>query len=127
MRFILPLLLLSLLFTACGSDPEVPVEEAAALEGRWVLTEARRDNVKTGLLDGLYFDFGTDGAFETNLMTGEPQTGTYRREGDEISTSGVALPLTYEVQDLAEDELVLRARHEGFLFDFALVRGGVAE
>lgn len=123
MRFFFPLALLLFLFSACGSEPEVTAEAAAVLEGRWELTEARRDNVKTGLLDGLYFEFRPDGTFETNLMTGEPQRGTYTREGAEITTTGVELPLTYEIQSLDPEGLDLRARHEGFLFDFALVPG----
>ncbi|NJB84687.1 hypothetical protein GGR26_000432 [Lewinella marina] len=122
MRFFLPLLLLSLLCAGCGSEPEVTAEEAVHLEGRWELTEARRDNVKTGLLDGLYFDFGPEGAFETNLLTGEAQSGSWEREGEQIITSGVELPLTYEIQALKPKALNLRARHEGFLFDFALER-----
>ena len=121
-----------LLFTcllSCGSDTDPALEEAAAeqLTGRWELVEARRDNVKTGLLDGLYFDFGAGGRFETNLLTGEAQTGTFIRDAEEITTTDVAVPATYELVTLEGGVLILRSRIEGSVFDFALRRGGGAE
>ncbi len=125
MRFSLSCLFLILLFASCTSDQEPGVEAATAtLEGRWELTEARRDNVKTLLLDGLYFVFGPSSAFETNLLTGTAQSGTYTRDGSELTTEGVAVPLTYEITQLEDGELVLRSRYEGFVFDFLLRRAG---
>ncbi len=125
MRFFLPLLLLALLFTACGSDREPEAADAiASLEGRWELMEARRDNVKTLLLDGLYFVFGPGDTFETNLLTNTAQYGTYLRDGSEVVTEGVEVPLTYDITQLEEGLLQLRSRYEGFVFDFLLRRAG---
>ncbi|CAH0999723.1 hypothetical protein LEM8419_01023 [Neolewinella maritima] len=124
MRFVF-LLSLPYLFFACGSDAaELPEEATTQLEGRWELVEARRDNVKTGVLDGLYLDFGSDGAFTTNLLSedNEPQRGSYVREGNELSTSGVMVPLDYEVIALEGDILSLQSRYEGFIFSFLLQR-----
>lgn len=120
-------LLMSLFISGCGSEPETVEVEVSDLEGRWELVEARRDNVKTGVLDGLYYVFGPDGGFETNLLTGEAQRGSYTREGEEISTTGVEPAMTYEVLALEGDRLMLRSRYQGFLFDFALQRAGGAE
>jgi hypothetical protein len=122
MRTLIPTILFLFILMSCGSETE-PVEEAAAkLEGRWELVAARRDNVKTTLLDGLYFEFAPDGAFRTNLLTNEDQRGRYQREEEEIYTEAVEVPLTYTIQALTEDQLILRSNYQGYLFDFALVR-----
>ncbi len=118
-------LVLSCFFTAaCGSDKNSEVEvTASALDGRWELREARRDNVKTESLDGLYFDFQPGGVLYTNLM-GEEQEGTYAFDDEEIVTGGVEPALTYEVESLDAGELVLRSSLQGFLFQFRLRRAG---
>jgi hypothetical protein len=126
--YLLPLLLL--LFLSCGPGSDTAPEEIAeTIEGRWELVDARRDNVKTNLLEGLYFVFAADQSFETNLLTGEPQIGTYLLDGNEITTAGVAVPMTYEVIELENGILSLRSRYEGYLFDFVLrrVQGGQYE
>lgn len=123
MRFILSLLLVAAI-ASCGPN-EPPLTESAAadqLTGRWELTEARRDNVKTNLLEGLYFVFSEDGSFETNLLTGQAQTGNYRVDGEEITTTGIEVPLIYEIVLLEDGLLDLRSRHQGFVFQFTLVQ-----
>ncbi|MGB3800721.1 MAG: hypothetical protein WA952_12975 [Lewinella sp.] len=114
--------LLLLLVCACGSEPDLTEEQVSALEGRWELVEARRDNVKTGILAGLYFVFDEDGRFETNLLAEDAQAGTYEREGEEIITAGVNPAMTYEIVALEGQRLLLRSRYQGFLFDFDLGR-----
>ncbi len=126
MRVFFFLLCLPFLFLSCGSDAELPQDTAAQLEGRWELVEARRDNVKTGLLEGLYLVFGPAGEFETNLLTDAPQRGTYRREAEEITTEGVEMPLTYRIVALEGDVLTLQARIEGYIFNFLMQRAGAA-
>ena len=116
--------LLLTLFLACGSDSEPEAEAATPLEGRWELVEARRDNVKTGVLEGLYFVFADGGSFETNLLVDDAQTGTYERSGEEITTAGVEPAMTYEILALEDNRLILRSRYQGFLFDFDLHRAG---
>lgn len=117
------LLLLSvLLYPGCGAETEEPGDVTTPLEGHWVLEEARRDNVKTGVLDGLYYTFGPGEAFETNLLATEAQRGNYTRTGNEIATTGVEPALEYEITELDEDRLMLRSRYQGFLFDFSLRR-----
>ena len=127
MRAFFFLLSLPFLFFSCGSDAEFPQDAAARLEGRWELVEARRDNVKTGLLDGLYLVFGPNGRFETNLLTDAAQQGSYLREEGELTTTGVEMPLTYDIVALEGDVLTLQARIEGHLFNFLLRRAGATE
>ena len=125
MRPFLPLLFSLLFLAACGPDPSPDIDEAAQLEGRWVIEEAQRDQVKTGNLDGLYFDFGADGTFRTNLPPGE-QEGQWVREADEIVTSGVAPPNEFTIEYLDAEELNLKAEFQGAYFEMALVRQGAA-
>lgn len=123
MRFLLFLLLAVCLLPACGPDRAVEGQtNDLLLVGRWELVSARRDNVKTGLLDELYFDFGAEDAFKTNLLTGEEQIGTYALNGDVINTEGIEVELTYEIQEITGTTLNLRSRYEGFIFDFELKR-----
>ena len=127
MRVLVFLLCLPFLFVSCGSDAELPEDTAARLAGRWELVEARRDNVKTGLLDGLYLVFGPGERFETNLLTDAPQRGTYQREEEEVITTGVELPVTYQIIALEERVLTLQARIEGYMFTFLLRRASTTD
>lgn len=122
-------LLLALIFFSCGSDSgELPEATADQLLGRWELVEARRNNVRTETLGtpddpgNLYLVFGPEDRFETNLLTATAQSGTFARDGAEVVVSGVELPLTYEVVALEGDNLVMRSRIQGYLFDFLLRR-----
>ena len=124
MRVFVVFLCLPLLFFSCGSDAEPVGEVAAQLAGRWELVEARRDNVKTTTLDGLYLVFGPDGAFETNLLTDTPQRGAYTRSENELTITGVELPLTYEIVVLEGDILAVQSRIEGAYFSFLFQRAG---
>ena len=127
MRLFSSLICLILLTFACGNDSDATAEVAPdALQGRWDLVSARRDNVKTGLLDGFYLDFREGGKLETNLLTGEAQSGTYTHSGDEIVTEGVEVPLTYEIQALEDDRLMLRSHYQDYLFDFEMQRAQAA-
>ena len=124
MRLPFVLLLLVSLFTACTDDvvEETPVAER--LLGRWDLMRASRNNVETTTLGSLFYDFGPDGVLGTNLL-GEEQTGTYTLADDatRVITAGVKLPLEYTIVQHSDTTLHLRARHEGYLFDFELLRG----
>ncbi|MEM8584016.1 MAG: hypothetical protein AAGF87_07100 [Bacteroidota bacterium] len=121
-------LLLSLLFLclACGKDQ--PQEDAPLptdsleLEGRWELIEAKRNNRVTQTFDGLYFVFGPDDQFETNLG-GDESTGKFQYDDRaEIITSDVSLPATYLIREHNNGELMLETELEGLAFSFLLSR-----
>ena len=119
MRFLLPLsLLVTLLFTACGSDT---VSESATVEGRWELARALRNNMETKMLDGLYFEFAPDGTLGTNLM-GNEAPGAFVWEETSIATTGVIPELTYEITELTDSTLHLRTELQDYRFDFEMVR-----
>lgn len=120
MRLSLSIPCLFLLFASCGGDAGT-VSKKVSVEGRWELVEARKNNTKTGVVDGLHFEFRPDGSLETNLM-GNESPGTYLKTGDEIITEGVKLPLTFSIQGLTDSTLHLRSKFREFQFDFLMAR-----
>ncbi|MEM1358670.1 MAG: hypothetical protein AAGF89_10735 [Bacteroidota bacterium] len=120
MRFFLSLSLSVLIFFACGDDTN-EIAEAATVEGHWELARATRNNVETGTLEGLTFDFNADGSLYTNMMNNEA-IGSYEWNEDEIITTGVKIPVTYTVRTLTDSTMVLRSKIQGYQFDFEMVR-----
>ena len=120
MRLFLSLSFLSLLFVSCGDDNK-SASSKAGIEGRWELVEARKNNTKTGVVDGLHFEFRPDGSLETNLM-GNESPGIYLKTGDEIVTEGVKLPMDFSIQGITDSTLHLRSKFRGFQFDFLMAR-----
>lgn len=124
MRLLLSLSFLLLLLTSCVDDGGSASGEST-IEGRWELVEARKNNTKTGVVDGLHFNFRPDGSLETNLM-GNETPGTYLKTGDEIVTEGVKLPMTFNIQGITDSTLHLRSKFRGFQFDFLMARAGLS-
>ena len=121
MRFLPIVLLVSLTcFVACVPDGTVS-DEATVAGGRWELTTAFRNGAETGMLEGLYYEFGADGTLRTNLQ-GNESPGTYELEETTITTAGVRPPLTYEITELTDTTLSLRTELQNFRFDFELAR-----
>lgn len=126
MRTLLFIATLTLLSYGCNKDTpqeDLPPPIAALeLEGRWELSEARRNNRVTQIMDGLYFVFGPDGRFETNLG-GDQSVGKYAYDNRaEITTTEVSMPATYLIREHSDDELVLQTELEGSKFQFLLSR-----
>ncbi|TXF87634.1 hypothetical protein FUA23_18205 [Neolewinella aurantiaca] len=120
MRIFLSLCFLSLLFVSC-EDESGAVSKKATIQGRWELVEARKNNIVTGVVQGLYFEFWPNDSLATNLM-GNDSPGTYLKTGDEIVTEGVKLPLTFSIQGMTDSTLDLRSKFRGFQFDFQMER-----
>ena len=111
---------LCLLVSATACAPDAP-EAEELLPGRWELTEALRDNMKTPMLDGLFYNFDAGGQLETNLM-GNESPGSYRLEEGWINTEGIIPPLNYYITEISDSSLQLRTELQGFRFDFVLRR-----
>jgi len=118
MRILISTTLMALLLFSCNDDT---ANAPATVEGKWELVRALRNNTETGMLDGLQMDFQPDGQLITNLM-GNEAPGTYLWEGDEISTEGIKLALTYEVKEVTDSTMHLRSSYRGFQFDFIMAR-----
>ncbi|MCX8210885.1 MAG: hypothetical protein OTI34_07560 [Lewinella sp.] len=125
MRLFLPIFCLSLLFTACEDDASTSFKNTS-IEGRWELVEARKNNTKTGVVDGLHLEFWPNDSLETNLMRNE-DPGTYLKTGDEIITEGIKLPMTFNVQEMTDSTLHLRSKFRGFQFDFLMERAEIED
>ena len=108
-----------LLLSACGEDG--PVNADATVNGNWRLERATRNNVETALLDGLYFEFREDGSLATNMM-GNTADGSYVRDGESITTTGVKIPMDYTIRLLTDSTLHLHSRYQGYQFGFELVK-----
>lgn len=107
-----------LLFTSCANED--PLAADTTVPGSsWELKRALRNNMETATLDGLFYEFKEDGTLVTNLM-GNEQDGTYTIDGTEIATTGVDLPLTYEITELTDTTLHLQSRYQGYQFNFEL-------
>ncbi len=109
------------MLVSCGDDA-ASMSSEATIEGRWELVEARKNNTKTGVVDGLHFEFGADGSLTTNLM-GNKSPGTYLKTGDEVVIEGVKLPMDFSIQGMTDSTLHLRSKFRGFQFDFLMERG----
>jgi len=120
MRYFLLLFIGSCVFYACGKDAAISSD--AQLTGSWQLQRALRNNMETSTLDGLYFEFGSDGDLTTNLMSETAQQGSYVQEEGQIITQGVNLPLTYTITSMTDSTLHLKSRYQGYQFVFELVR-----
>lgn len=115
-----PLAFLSLIFVAACS-PDQSAEDAPPLEGRWEIDHALRNGRNAESLVDLYFRFGGEDAFSTNI-SGNDEAGTYQREAEQVTTAGVSMPLTYHIHELTDSSLNLRATASGFRFEFFLRR-----
>lgn len=117
---LMPMLLLgvSLLFTACTKDDAI---EGPVLEGRWEIDRALRNGRPAESLTDLFFQFGPEQAFATNI-SGVAESGTFSRTEEKISTDGVSMPLTYTLVELGDSNLHLKATVANFRFEFYLRR-----
>lgn len=118
--YLLSLLSFLFILTACEDDGVAGIA-TAEVTGGWKLEKATRNNMTTELLDGLYFNFREDGTLKTNLM-GNTTDGTYERSGEEITTTGVSIPLTYTIKEISDTTMVLQSKYQGHQFNFELVR-----
>lgn len=117
-RFLLTLLPLFFLLSSCEDDAAV---SNTSIEGRWELERARRNNMETQMLEGLFYEFAADSTLKTNLM-GNEAPGTYSLQGTTVTTSGIKPQLEYEIVELNDSSLHLRTELLQYRFDFLLKR-----
>lgn len=112
------LFIYAIVFTGCGKDA---VDEGPQLEGRWEVEEARRNGRLTESLRGLYFDFGQEGSFTTNI-SGMDENGRYEVSENSIATSEVQLSLDYKINELSDSTLELTSVFQDYRFFFRFRR-----
>jgi hypothetical protein len=107
-----------LLLLACSQEPAA---DSNLLPGRWEIEEAYRNGSPTTSLESLYFMFDSVDQVTTNL-TGADQQDTYLLDGNEIFQSGGPLNVTYRIETLSEEQLILTTNLRNYDFRFVLQR-----
>ena len=83
---LLTLSLLLFLFSACQEEPETPIYDKEHLYGRWELTDAWRNQKRTEMLVGTFYEFDRQGIMKTNFnMEMTPKDFPYEFDGKAIS------------------------------------------
>lgn len=113
------LLLLFSTLMACGNDASE--DQGPQLEGRWEIDRALRNGRPAESLAKLFFEFGEDASFSTNI-SGEVETGTFEVVEEEITTTGMSLPMVYKVGTLTDSTLVMKSSLSRYRFEFFLRR-----
>ncbi|MEM6967272.1 MAG: hypothetical protein AAF573_21090, partial [Bacteroidota bacterium] len=82
--------------------------EPQQLLGKWNLTKATRDRVKTSRLDGAFFEFLDNNIFKTNIL-GTEEAGTYQvDDATKTITTETKKQLEYKVSKLDTGTLIVR-------------------
>lgn len=118
------LFLIALFLASCDDTTE---HNRATVVGRWELTKAMRNQRETGVLAGIFFDFGADGKMLTNLpVTPEPMATEYEVKKSELIQQ-LPSPITYHIEALSDSILVLGLEMRGIPFQLQLrkVQGSV--
>lgn len=100
--FPIGLLLSACLFFACKNDQSPPAQtfEQNLLPGRWEILQAVQNGRETDRMNGLFFEFQTEGRMLTNF-TGVSQEHEYEFDGSQIKQASEP-PVTYSVQALSD-------------------------
>jgi hypothetical protein len=115
----LPLLLLA----GCGDNPDF---DPAQLAGRWEIAEAYRNGELTTSLEDLFLDFDGQETLSTNLTSAEREF-QYSVDGNQIYQSGGPMNVTYQIEELTEQRLILTTTLRNYDFRFVFIRPAPAE
>lgn len=121
MRFsFLSVLFCCILFVVACSDPK-PKIVSADLVGDWTLTKAERDSKETATLVGLTFQFKQDDFIRLNLPHPDLDAEKdYKYEIQDNKLSILNADLSFDLIELTEDQLVMKANLQENEFTFWL-------
>ncbi|GAB4494051.1 MAG: hypothetical protein OHK0019_19370 [Saprospiraceae bacterium] len=117
LRPLFPLLLF--VFLACGNESEKI--QTAAITGRWELSRGFRNQKETETLQGVFFQFGTDGKMTTNLPVGADSPTDFELKKNEIHQKSPQ-PVVYKIQSVTDSTLVLAMEMRGVQFEMHLIK-----
>ncbi|MCE7925511.1 MAG: hypothetical protein DYG98_20855 [Haliscomenobacteraceae bacterium CHB4] len=106
-----------MLFTAACDEEKSNTR--AGIQGRWELVKGFRNQKETETLQGVFFQFGTDGKMTTNLPVGSDTPTDYELKKNEIHQK-LPQPVVYKIQDMTDSMLVLAMEMRGVLFEMHL-------
>lgn len=112
---------LALFIIACEDETD---KNRAAVQGRWEVRKAFRNEKETDSLAGAYFQFGADGKMQTNIV-GSEEPADYTVRKNEIEQKG-AQPVKYLIEETSDSTLRLSMRLRGVDFELQLVRADAA-
>jgi hypothetical protein len=101
----------------CGSGCENDSAKQAApsITGRWMLTQALRNQRETETLRGTYFEFMPDGRMQTNLPIGAESPTPYTIEDGAIRQQSTP-PVVYRIVSSSDSTLELATELRGLPF-----------
>lgn len=103
---------------ACATEPAGP--QPGELNGKWYITEAKRNGKMTQTFSNAYFIFHENGQLETNY-TGEIVQTTYKLDGQSIVQGG-DMPMNYTLSEWADSSVLMNFEMQQFKFEFLLKR-----
>lgn len=105
-----------LLVASCiDDDKKIPY----SIEGRWELVKGFRNQKETETLQGVFFQFGSDGKMKTNLPVGADVPTDYELHKNEIRQKSPQ-PVVYQIQSASDTLLVLSMEIRGIQFELQL-------
>ena len=115
MQFKFSFLLLFVLF-ACNPEEKLKKEIA----GKWVISEAFRDDNVTDMLQNAYIQFETNNIMTTNIL-GNDSESKYTITAENITQTDPP-NIVFHIIEKSSNKLVLSSEFEGFSFKFVLAK-----
>jgi len=110
-----------LCFVACKSDVPVEPVETDQLVGKWDVFFVSRNGKETKTTENAYFEFQADNQIKSNLFPDE-FSRTFQLDNDKISIDSTELLKFLEIDNLANDTLILDTKIKSFEMQFKLKR-----
>jgi hypothetical protein len=101
---------------ACHQDDAM----RAKLHGKWQVVSAERNGRSTSTLEDAYFHFENDSILSTNILRKDISV-SYEVHENQIIQGGTP-SMTYNIDELLGDSLILSSRIKDYDFKFYLVR-----
>ena len=110
-------------FLLAGCTEPAPQPSIEDVSGNWKVSAAKRNNRPALTLDGTFFNFSTDGTFESNLPIYEQQEvwqASFQLDEDTLIQGGPK-PIKYLVKSWSDSLLVLEFTTRGIPFELQLI------
>jgi len=92
------------------------------IPGRWEIKEAFRNNKLTEALDGIYFDFKSNGTMVSNFNLSVKDTESPYSIVKNILTESGTEKRVYTIESLEPGDLILSTKYQGLSFRLRLVK-----
>ena len=118
-QLFLPLICLLTFCWSCTEDMETK-ENLDLIKGRWEVKEAFRNNKLTETMDGIYFNFRSDGKMVSNFnLRVADVENPYILKKDMITEEGKE-KRSFKIEDLESSNLTISTKYQGLDFRFKM-------